>query len=68
MIRLTQEQSEALSMLKSTPSFYRFTKLLTDEAEFCRKGLMTASLEKVGQLQGRAKLLDELLELIQDIK
>lgn len=67
MIRLTQEQMKAFSSLKGNQSFYKFTQLLEAEKELGITGLMTATPDKMQVLQGRVKLLDELLNLIQDI-
>ncbi len=63
MMRLNQEQLKSIHALQREPSFYKLTQLIEEEFEIAIKGLMTASTTKVQPLQGRAKLLEELLSI-----
>ncbi len=68
MMRPLQEHIKAISSLKGNHNFAKIINLLVKEKEFVITGLMNAPADKVGALQGKAQLLDELLKLIQETK
>lgn len=65
MMRAKEEHIKAISSLQGNPGFYKFMELLKEEQQFCITGLMTAKADNVAQLQGRTKLLTELITLIE---
>jgi len=66
MFRLSkQEDQMAAHSLQSNPAFHRIIEALSEELDTSISGLMSAEAKTVGQLQGRATLLKEILKSLQ---
>lgn len=68
MMRPLQEHTRAISSLRTNHNFIKIIELLELEQSLVITGLMTAPAERVGALQGKAQLLEELLKLIRETK
>lgn len=65
MKRLDQDTAQALTQLRSSPGFEVFTQYLRDTLEEKRSRLVHCDIDEFPMLQGKAALLESLLEKIE---
>lgn len=63
MISIDKDILKSIHALQREPNFIKVTQLLEDHLKNCIVGLMSASPNKVQPLQGRTKMVDELVTL-----
>lgn len=64
MLNIQQDFINSIQAMRQEIGYTRLITVLEQEFEHCVKGLMTADQSKVQQIQGKAKFINELLELL----